>query len=110
MSIVKFDEFMWRALARGQHDSIPGWIRNADTANGYATGLGSAVAHIENERLRADYAANLTDDQRVELQRRANRAEDINEQFVRPELQGVRTGPIAAVAPATELTFEQQMR
>ena len=94
MTIPKFDEFMWRALAPGQPNSIPAMIRNADTLNGYATGVGSAVAHTENEQLHASYAENATAEQRLDLQRQANRAEEVMDRFVRPELQGTRTGPI----------------
>ena len=110
MTIPKFDEFMWRALASGQSDKIPAMIRNADTLNGYATGVGSAVAHAENEQLHASYAENATAEQRLDLQRQANRAENAMEPYVRTELQGARTGHLVApTSVPAPLNFEQQL-
>ena len=111
MTIPEFDEFMWRALATGQPNSIPAMIRNADTLNGYATGVGSHVAHVENERLHAEYATNATAEQRIHLQRQANQAEQVMDPFLRPELQGARTGgPITrAVAPEASLQLQLEL-
>lgn len=109
MSIPDFDEFMWRALATGQPNSIPAMIRNADTLNGYATGVGSAVAHVENERLHADYATNASAEQRVHLQRRANQAEQVMDPFLRDELQGSRTTGLISQSVADKANLRLQL-
>ena len=109
MTIPEFDEFMWRALATGQPNSIPAMIRNADTLNGYATGVGSVVAHAENERLHVDYARTATTEQRVHLQRQANQAEQVMDPFLRPELQGARTGALADNTMPEPLSFRERL-